>query len=91
MGYKTTLGVCWFQPEQWQQAKMMFVDSATFGEDYPAWRKKATTTVTKLQAEGHKPVKMKINLDEFSSWANEKGLPFDARARAQFMTEKLRK
>lgn len=85
MGMKIKLAICWFQPEQWDRVKSIYTDSDILGETYEGWRKTANEAISKLQTEGHAPVKIRIDLDEFIIWCAEKEVPVSIKASSEFV------
>ena len=80
------LGLCWYQPEQWERLKEIANDRADLEPTYEEWRKNASRAISDFQASGQPIKKVKINLEELLFWCNEKGKVVNSESRAEYVT-----
>ncbi len=83
------LGVCWYQSGQWERLREISEDRNDLEETYEEWRKNAHKTIQDLESEGHRIQKVKIDLEELVIWCNEKRIPINMAARAEYVSTLL--
>lgn len=84
-------GVCWYTENQWVRLKETATDPERFEATYEEWSAMAEGELLHLSKAGIIPVKVLIDPDEFSAWCKEKSKRNDASARAQYVSEQLRR
>jgi hypothetical protein len=77
-------GLAWWQPEQWSRLKQVSEDSDRLDDTYEEWRKGAHEAIRVMQSQGQIVKKVKINLDKFITWCDEKNIPVNGAARAEY-------
>ncbi len=90
MSIKVKVGVCWFHPEQWDQAVALFEDSATFGESYDVWRKTTENAIAQLLSAGATPVKSKVDLNDLAIWCKQKGVTVGVKSCSEYIGEVMK-
>ncbi len=84
------VGVCWFQPEQWDRLKEISDDRDALEDSYEEWRRNASSTIHELMAVDQIIEKVKINLEELLIWCNEKGVLVNSESRAEYVALLMR-
>jgi hypothetical protein len=79
------LGLCWYQPEQWERLKEIADDRDGLEHTYEEWRKNASRAISDFQANGQSIKKVRINLEELLLWCNEKGIAVNSEARSGYV------
>ena len=87
---KVVTGVGWYRAEQWQRLLEISVDVDQLEKTHGEWLAFAEKTVKDLERLGVSVIKVDVDVEELRSWSQQKGLPVDAKARARFITDKVR-
>ena len=58
-------------------------------DTHAEWLDIATKTFRDMESHGFSPVKVDVDVEELVAWCQERRLPVDAKARAQFIAYKL--
>ena len=84
------MGVSWYRPEQWERLREISEDKATFDTSYEEslveWEKK----IQDLEAQGMRPIKVEVDVEELLTWCTTQGLPVTPETRTKFMMNMLR-
>ena len=84
------MGVSWYRPEQWDRLREISEDKATFEITYEAslveWEKK----IQQLEAQGIRPIKVEVDVEELLTWCTTQGLAVTPETRTKFMMNTLR-
>src|SRR4030095_12208397 len=84
------MGVSWYRPEQWARLREISEDKATFDTSYEEslveWEKK----IQDLEAQGMRPIKVEVDVEELLPWCTTQGLPLTPETRTRFMMNTLR-
>jgi|SRR6266508_4499865 len=84
------MGVSWYRPEQWDRLREISEDKATFEITYEAslveWEKK----IQDLEAQGIRPIKVEVDVEELLTWCTTQGLAVTPETRTKFMMNTLR-
>jgi hypothetical protein len=80
----TAIGVAWYRHEDYPQILKIMSDADLLPPTYNAWRTQANESERMLERKGYKVVRVYIEPDRFPTWCFKRGLPLDAKARAQF-------
>ena len=83
------LGLAWYRPEQWSLLRSLAVDSDKLEETYDEWLAVANKGLDDLRCKGISARKVDVDVRELSVWCKSRGCPFDAEARAGYVSEKL--
>jgi len=84
------MGVSWYRPEQWDRLWEISEDKATFETTYEAFLFDAETKIKQLEAQGMRPVKVEVDVEELLTWCATQGLAVTPETRTQFMMNILR-
>ncbi len=84
------VGVAWYRRDQWQKLLSASVDNEDLEETFGEWAKAAENTIRELRVRGQRIEKVDVDVDSILKWCQEKRLPFDSKARARFVAEKMR-
>jgi hypothetical protein len=85
------IGLAWFDREQWQQLTEVVPNRSELDDTYEQWERGAEKALKKVARSGQQIEKVPIRVDELLSWCTLRGLVPDGKARAEFVTELLRK
>jgi len=84
------MGVSWYRPEQWERLREIAEDKATFDTSYEEslveWEKK----IQDLEAQGIRPIKVEVDVEELLIWCTAQGLAVTPETRTKFMMNTLR-
>jgi hypothetical protein len=84
------MGVSWYRPEQWERLREISEDKATFDTSYEEslveWEKK----IQDLEAQGIRPIKVEVDVEELLTWCATQGLAVTPETRTKFMMNTLR-
>jgi hypothetical protein len=84
------MGVTWYRAEQWDRLREISADKETFATTYEAslvdWEKK----MRQLEAQGMRPIKVEVDVEELLTWCTTQGLAITPETRTQFMMHILR-
>ena len=84
-------GVCWYTESQWVRLKETATDPERFEATYEKWIAMAEGELLHLSKAGIIPAKVLIDPDEFSAWCKQKSKSNDASARAEYVSQQLRR
>jgi inorganic triphosphatase YgiF len=78
--------ISWFHPEQWDRLIEISEDREALHDSYEEWRNDANKMIQQLKSSGQIVKKVKVNLDDLLTWCQEKEIPVNGKARAEFAT-----
>lgn len=78
------IGVCWFQPEQWDRLVEISEDREKLDDSYEDWRRNASRAIAEIESQGKKVAKVKVDLDDLLLWCEENNLPVIGSSRANY-------
>lgn len=87
----TRIGLAWFDREQWQRLTEVVSDRSELDDTLEQWERGAKKALKNFARRGQQVEKVPIRVDELLSWCTVRGLVPDGKARAEFVTEILRK
>jgi hypothetical protein len=83
------VGVCWYTPQDWERIKETATDPDLFEATFTEWETMAKENLASIFMAYPNARKVLINADEFFSWCFLRGRPNDARARSEFVADKV--
>lgn len=83
------VGLAWWQADQWTRLKEISEDRDNLEDTYEEWRKNAAKAFQEFEASGQSVSKVSINLEALLAWCNEKGVPVNAKYRAEYTAHVL--
>ena len=83
------LGVTWYREADWPRVKALFPDANELHDTYAEWLSSADDSVKELKRNGMDAKAVLIDIDAFVVWCLAHGHKLDAKARAEYTTEKL--
>ena len=88
-GAGMAVGVAWYREADWPRIKELFPDADKLHDSYAEWLKFAEESVKRLASTGMIIEPFVIDIDDFLGWCLIHGRPRDAKARTEYVTEKL--
>jgi hypothetical protein len=89
-GKTLIMGVSWYRPEQWERLREIAEDKETFAIPYEASLVEWETQIQQLEAQGIRPVKVEVDVEELLTWCTTQGLAVTPETRTKFMMNALR-
>lgn len=83
-------GVAWYRPEQWQRFREVAEDVENLEESYEAWLQTAERMIRDGIPADVSVEKVGVDIEALMAWCNARGLTVNAKARTQYVSEKLR-
>ena len=79
-------GLPWYEAETYQRVCALMSDSDKLFGSYPDWLAAAQKTEKQLRGQGHRTVRVLLDLTQFPAWcaAHRPGKRIDAEARMQY-------
>src|SRR5215475_14446677 len=84
------MGVSWYRPEQWDRLREISEDKATFDTSYEESLKEWEKKIQDLEAQGIRPIKVEVDVEELLTWCSTQGLAVTPETRTKFMMNMLR-
>ncbi len=84
------MGVSWYRPEQWELLQEMVEDKKLFDMTYEESVVDSENKIRQLEAQGYRPVKVEVDVEEMLTWCSDQGLSVTPENRTKFMMTKLR-
>ena len=81
----------WYNEEDWQTYKSLFIDGHLLPKHYHEWRDRAEKMMKDVEASGDLVAKVTIDTVLFPAWCKEKGRKMDADSRTTFAIEAVQK
>jgi hypothetical protein len=88
-GAGMAVGVAWYREADWPRIKELFPDADQLHDSYAEWLEFAEESVKRLARTGMTVEPFVIDIDDFLGWCLIHGRPRDAKARTEYVTEKL--
>ncbi|MBA3024228.1 MAG: hypothetical protein KJ572_09085 [Gammaproteobacteria bacterium] len=83
------VGVVGYTAETWAQVKATATDPQCFEETFERWKDVAVSARREFQRSGVQAVEYQIEPQVFAAWCVQQQQQNDAKARAEFVSEKL--
>jgi hypothetical protein len=83
-------GVAWYRREQWPRLLEVAEDADELEDTYEEWLGIANERFDEFNVPGVLLKKVDVDIEELITWCGERGRPVDARARSEFVAEKVR-
>jgi hypothetical protein len=83
------LGVAWYREADWPRIKALFPDADELHETYAEWVRSAEASLKQLTRPGVTVEPYTIDIDDFLGWCLIHERPRDAKARSEYVVEKL--
>lgn len=87
----TVIGVGWYTPEDWERVKATATDPDLFEDSFSDWESMANESFVLVHMSYPNAMKVLVCADEFFAWCHIRGKMNNAHARAEFVSELLRK
>ena len=84
------MGVSWYRPEQWERLREISEDKEHFAMTYEASLLDSENKIKQLEAQGYRPVKVEVDVEEMLTWCSTQGLSVTPETRTKFTMTKLR-
>ena len=84
------MGLTWYRPEQWERLREISEDKEHFDKTYEASLVDLENKVKQLEAQGIRPVKVEVDVEEMLTWCSAQGLAVTPETRTKFTMTKLR-
>ena len=85
----SVVGVAWYREADWPRIKELFPDADKLHDTYAEWLKFAEESVKRLSRSGVIVEPFIIDIDDFLGWCLVHSRPRDAKARTEYVVEKL--
>jgi hypothetical protein len=85
------VGLAWFDRRQWKRLTEVVEDRNELDETYEQWQQSALDAAQVMEREGKTVEKVHIEVESLVSWCKEKGLPVNGKARAEYVTQIMRR
>jgi hypothetical protein len=86
---QSTIGVAWYEPDQWQQLLAVSVDRDKLEDTYDEWVQDAERVIKELRRHGLHVVKVRVKIDELVAWCQSQNISVNGEARSQYAAYKL--
>ena len=84
------MGVSWYRPEQWDRLRELSEDKEHFEMTYEESLVDSGNEIKQLEAQGIRPVKVEVDVEEMLTWCSTQGFSVIPETRTKFMMSKLR-
>jgi hypothetical protein len=84
-----SVGVAWYQPDQWQKLLAASADRDKLEETYNEWLQEAERVIKELRRQGLHLEKVDVDIEELVSWCRKKKIPVNGEARSMYVAHKL--
>ena len=84
------MGVTCYRAEQWHRLREISEDKEHFDKTYEESRLDSENKIKQLEAQGYRPVKVEVDVEEMLTWCSTQGLAVTPETRTKFMMTKLR-
>jgi hypothetical protein len=88
-GAGMAVGVAWYREADWPRVKELFPDADQLHDSYAEWLKFAEESMKRLARTGMTVEPFVIDVDDFLGWCLIHGRARDAKARTEYVAEKL--
>jgi len=83
------VGVAWYREADWPRIKALFPDADKLHDSYAEWLQFAEDSVRRLRRSVVTVEPFTIDIDDFLGWCLAHDCPRDAKARTEYVVEKL--
>lgn len=83
-------GVAWYRSSQWQRLREVVEDVENLDESYEAWLQTAERMIREGIPSNLSIEKVDVDVEDLLAWCNVRGLAVNAKARSQYVAERLR-
>jgi hypothetical protein len=83
-------GVAWYRPKQWQRLREIAEDVENLEESYEAWLQTAERMIKEGIPSDVSIEKVDVDVEDLLAWCSARGFAVNAKARAQYVSERLR-
>jgi hypothetical protein len=84
------MGVTWYRSEQWHLLQEISEDKEHFDKTYEESLVDSENKIKYLEAQGYRPVKVEVDVEEMLKWCTTQRLSVTPETRTKFMMSKLR-
>ncbi len=84
------MGVTCYRAEQWHRLREISEDKEHFDKTYEESRLDSENKIKQLEAQGYRPVKVEVDVEEMLAWCSTQGLAVTPETRTKFTMTKLR-
>jgi len=84
------MGVSWYRPEQWERLREISEDKEHFAMTYEASLLDSENKIKQLEAQGYRPMKVEVDVEEMLAWCSTQGLSVTPETRTKFMMNTFR-
>jgi hypothetical protein len=84
------MGVTWYRPEQWELLQEVVEDKEHFDMTYEESVVDSENKIKKLEAQGYRPVRVEVDVEEMLTWCSDHDLSVTPENRTKFMMTKLK-
>ncbi len=84
------VGIAWYRPEQYGLLRALSTDTDAMEKPCEEWLAGVNRTVDELRRIGVGAQRVDVEIKELVAWCQQRGVPLDGQARAQFAADSLR-
>ncbi len=84
------MGVTCYRAEQWHRLQEISEDKENFDKTYEESLVDSENKIEQLEAQGIRPVKVEVDVEEMLTWCSTQGFSVTPETRTKFMMSKLR-
>ena len=84
------MGLTWYRSDQWERLREISEDKENFDMTYEESILDWESQFKRLEAQGIRPVKVEVDVEEMLTWCASQGLSVTPENRTKFMMTKLR-
>jgi hypothetical protein len=88
---RVSIGIFSVSRDQWKHFLAMMNDSADNFSSWERWKLQADQVKMDMAKKGVEVIEVEVDLDDFSSWCDEKSIARDGASRSRYVSEILRK
>jgi hypothetical protein len=81
------VGIVWYRQADWPRLRTLLPDADKLPDTYAEWLASAESLMAQLKRDGITAERVLLDPDSFSAWCAARGLPLDAQARSQYVSE----
>lgn len=83
------IGVPWYRKDDYERVRALMIDASRLPGSYGQWRHAALKLVERIRSEGHRPIRVPLDPDEFIRWCLANELDLNANARTMFAADRV--
>jgi hypothetical protein len=84
------VGVAWYREADWPRVKKTFPDADELHDSYAEWLESAEDALKQIKSTGVAAEPFILDIDDFLGWCLIQGRPSDAKARSEYVAQRLR-